>query len=125
MPLLDIFWSMLLFFLFVGWIWLLISIFGDIFRSDLTGGAKAVWTVFVVLVPLIGVLAYLLVHGGEMQDRSVQHAAKVRDAQQAYIRDAAGTSASTADELSKLAQLHDAGVISDDEFGAQKAKLLA
>jgi hypothetical protein len=60
-----------------------------------------------------------------MQDRSVQHAAKVRDAQQAYIRDAAGTSASTADELSKLAQLHDAGVISDDEFGAQKAKLLA
>lgn len=125
MPLLDIFWSMLLFFLFVGWIWLLISIFGDIFRSDLSGGTKAFWTIFIILLPLIGVLVYLLVHGGEMQQRSVQHAVRLQEAQQAYIRDVAGTSASSADELSKLAELRDKGVISEEEFRSQKAKLLA
>ncbi len=125
MPLLDLFWSMLWFFLFIAWIWLLISIFGDIFRSDMTGGSKAVWTVFVVLVPLLGVLVYLIVHGGQMQQRSVEHASKVQQAQQDYIRGVAGTSASTAEELSKLAQLRDTGVISDEEFRSQKAKLLA
>ncbi len=125
MPLLDLFWTMLWFFLFVAWIWLLISVFGDIFRTDMSGGAKAAWTVFVVLVPLIGVLTYLIAHGGDMQQRSVRHAARVQQAQDDYIRGVAGTSASTADELAKLAQLRDTGVLSSDEFRSQKARLLA
>ena len=72
MPLLDLFWAMLWFFLFFAWIWLLISIFADIFRSDDLGGwAKAFWTIFVVILPLLGVLVYLIARGGSMQERAM------------------------------------------------------
>ena len=122
-PLLSVFWWMLWFFLFVMWIWLLISIFGDIFRSDMSGWSKALWVIFVILLPLLSVLIYLIANGGKMQERSVKQAAAMREAQDDYIRSVAGGT-SAADELEKLARLHDQGKLTDEEFAAQKAKLL-
>ncbi len=125
MPLLDLFWTMLWFFLFFAWIWLLISVFGDIFRSDDMGGwGKAGWVVLVLLVPLFGVFIYLIARGGSMAERNMQRAAADERAQQEYIQQVAG-STSTADELVKLADLHSRGLLTDDEFNAQKAALLA
>ncbi|MCH9815494.1 MAG: SHOCT domain-containing protein [Actinomycetia bacterium] len=127
MPLLDLFWTMLIFFLFFIWIWLLISIFADIFRSDDMGGwAKALWVVFVVIVPFLGVLIYLIVRGQSMQQRSIATATKQQQAEQAYIRQTAGAgTGSAADQLAKLAELHDSGALTDAEFESQKAKVLA
>lgn len=127
MPLLDLFWAMLWFFLFFAWIWLLISIFSDIFRSDdLSGWAKAFWTIFVVVLPLLGVLVYLIARGGSMQERAVAEMAAREKATRQYIQEvSSGSGASTADELEKLGKLRDQGVLSPDEFNAQKAKLLA
>jgi hypothetical protein len=125
MPLLDLFYSMFLFFLFVAWIWLLISVYADVFRSDdLGGAAKAFWVLFVLLLPYVGVLVYLIARGGKMQERSVAAAARAEFAAETYIREVAGTT-STADELTKLGALRDQGVLSAQEFEAEKAKLLA
>jgi high-affinity K+ transport system ATPase subunit B len=122
-PILSVFWWMLMFFMFVIWIWLLITVFVDIFRSPVSGWAKAGWTVFIVFIPWLGVLVYLIANGGKMQERQIEHAAAVQKAQNQYIREVA-TSGSTADELEKLKKLHTEGVLTDDEFAAQKAKLL-
>ena len=124
MPLFDLFWSMLWIFLFIIWIWLLISVFIDIFRSDISGWGKALWVIFVIVLPFLGVLIYLIVHGDDMQKRSMDRAVDQQAAQAAYIQDVAGSS-STADELEKLKGLHDRGVLTDDEFAAQKQKVLA
>ena len=124
MPLLDLFWAMLWFFLFIIWIWLLVTIFVDIFRSDISGWGKAGWTIFVIVVPLLGVLIYLIVNGDKMRERSMEKAAEQQQAQNAYIREAAG-SETTADQLKTLSELHDSGKLTDDDFAAQKAKLLA
>lgn len=114
---------MLWFFLFIIWIWLLITIFIDIFRSEMSGWAKAAWVIFVVLLPFLGVLVYLIANGGKMQDRSMKASAAAQSAQDSYIRTVAGTG-NTADQLRTLAELQDAGKLTDDEFTAQKAKLL-
>jgi hypothetical protein len=124
MPLFDLFWSMLWIFLFIIWIWLLISVFIDIFRSDISGWGKALWVIFVIVLPFLGVLIYLIVHGDDMQERSMNRAMSQQAAQAAYIQDVAG-SGSTADELEKLKGLHDRGVLTDDEYAAQKQKVLA
>jgi hypothetical protein len=124
MPLLDLFWTMLWLFLFFVWIWLLISIFSDIFRRDMSGWAKAGWVFFLIVLPLLGALIYLIVNGGDMQERTVRDYQAMETAQKDYIRQVAG-SGGTADELEKLAKLRDAGTISEAEFAAQKAKLLA
>jgi hypothetical protein len=124
MPLLDLFWTMLWFFLFIMWIWLLISIFSDIFRRDMSGWAKAGWVFFLIVLPLLGALVYLIANGGDMQARTVKDYQAMESAQKDYIRQVAGTG-SAADELEKLAGLRDSGVISEDEFAVQKAKLLA
>lgn len=124
MPLADLFWAMLWFFLFFVWIWLLISIFGDIFRSkDIGGWAKAFWILFVIILPLLGVLIYVIARGKGMSDRTASDAAAAQAAQQEYIRQVAG-SGSTADELSKLAELRDQGTLTPEEFEARKAALL-
>ena len=123
MPLLDLLWAMLWFFLFIVWIWLLITVFIDIFRSEMSGWAKALWVIFVIILPLLGVLIYLIVEGGNMQKRAIKHASEVQQAQDDYIKSVAGGS-SSADELEKLKSLHDQGVLSDEEFAAQKAKVL-
>jgi predicted PurR-regulated permease PerM len=124
-PLLDFFWTIFEIFLWVIWIWILIWIFIDIFRShDLSGFAKALWFLFVLFIPLIGVLVYLIVRGGSMHERAVQQAQQQDQQARAYIRDAAG-SESSADQLAKLADLRDKGVINADEFEREKAKILS
>jgi ABC-type multidrug transport system fused ATPase/permease subunit len=126
-PLLNVFWTMLEFFLWVIWIWILIWVFIDIFRSrDLSGWAKALWFLFVLLIPLVGVLVYLIARGGSMHERAAQDA-RQQDAEfRSYVQQAAASSpASTADQLSKLADLRDRGVISAEEFEREKAKVLA
>jgi hypothetical protein len=125
MGLFDIFWSMLWFFMFIIWIWLLITIFADIFRTKgMSGFVKALWILFVIITPFLGVLIYLIVNGNSMQERAMQQHADQAKMQRDYIQEAAGGGGS-ADELAKLADLKDKGVLTDDEFAAQKAKLLA
>lgn len=125
MPLLDLFFAMLWFFVFIAWIWTVVSVVADVFRSDdLSGGGKAVWVLFIIIVPWIGVLSYLIARGSGMAERRYSDMVAREDAMKAYIQDAAG-GASTADELKKLADLHASGALTDDEFAAQKQKLLA
>lgn len=126
MPILDLFFSIIWFSLVFAWIWLVISVFIDVFRSpDLSGWGKAGWSIFVLLVPLIGVLIYLGVRGGQMQQRRIDDAAAQSQASQQYIQSVAGTGASVSDELTKLGELRDNGTITDAEFQSQKTKLLA
>ena len=123
-PLLDLFWSMFIFFLWVIWIWILIMVFIDIFRShDLSGGMKAVWFLFVLIIPLIGVLVYLIARGSKMHEHAAAQARQQDQDFRAYVQDAAG-SANPADQLTKLADLRDRGVISAEEFEREKAKVL-
>ena len=123
MPLLDLFWAMLWFFLFFVWIWLLISIFADIFRSQMGGFAKAMWILFVIVLPFLGVLIYLIANGDDMQNRALKQASDSQAAQAEYIQSVAGSS-SSADELEKLASLHKSGALTDAEYQAQKQKVL-
>ena len=124
-PLLGLFWSMFVFFLFFAWLMLLFRVLADIFRSkDMGGWGKALWSIFVILVPFLGVFVYVIAHGHDMTARDMA-AAQERDAQsRAYVQQTAGSGGS-ADELEKLAGLRDSGVITEQEFAAQKAKLLA
>jgi Short C-terminal domain/Phospholipase_D-nuclease N-terminal len=122
----QVLWSMLYFFLFFIWIYLLIVVFSDIFRShDLGGGAKALWVIFVIVLPYLGVFVYLIARGGKMNEHVTEDAQAQDAAQRAYIQSAAGTSASPAEELKRLADLKSQGVISDAEFEQLKAKALA
>jgi membrane protein implicated in regulation of membrane protease activity len=124
-PLLGAFWTILEIFLWVLWIWILIYVFIDIFRShDLSGWAKALWFLFVLFIPLIGVLVYLIARGGEMHERAVRDTQQRDREFRSYVRDAAGSQTS-ADQLAKLADLRDRGVITADEFEREKAKVLA
>jgi len=126
MPVLDVLWSMLVFFLFIAWIWVLISVVADIFRSDdLSGWAKALWVIFVIIIPWLGVLIYLIARGDNMAQRNVDDAMAAEEARRAYIQQAAGTSGSAADELAKLANLKESGVISDEEYSKLRAKVIA
>ena len=122
----DVFLSLLWFFLWIIWFWLLIIVFTDIFRSsDLSGWGKALWTIFVVILPYLGVFIYLIVRGGKMHDRADRDAQAQDAATREYIKGVAGSSTSTADEISRLADLKEKGVITDAEFEAGKAKALA
>jgi Short C-terminal domain/Phospholipase_D-nuclease N-terminal len=124
-PLLGAFWTILEIFLWVIWIWILIYVFIDIFRSrDLSGGAKALWFVFVLFIPLIGVLVYLIARGGKMHERAVQAAQQQDQEVRRYIQQAA-SEPNSADQLAKLADLRDRGVITSEEFEREKAKVLA
>jgi hypothetical protein len=121
----QVLWSILWFFLFFLWIWLLIAIFSDIMRSSLSGWGKALWTLGIIVLPFLGILLYLIVNGGDMNEREAEQAQAADDATQAYIRQAAGTGAGMADELSKLADLHSAGTISDSEYEQAKSRVVA
>ena len=123
----QVFWSMLWFFLFFIWIWLLIVVFSDIFRShDLSGWAKALWVLFVVFLPYLGVFVYLIARGRKMSEHAVEAAQAQDAAARQYIQSAVGQNGtSTADELTKLADLKAKGVIDDAEFQRLKAKVLA
>ena len=126
-PILDFFLTMLYFFLFVIWIWLLITVFIDIFRShDMGGVGKALWVIFVIVLPFLGVFVYLIARGGKMHERAATEAAQQQQAFNAYVKQAAGTSGdTTADQLAKLVDLKSQGVLTDAEFEAQKSKILA
>jgi hypothetical protein len=125
-PLMGLFWTMLWWFLWIAWIVLLFRVIGDIFRSqDLGGFAKALWSIFVILVPWLGVLVYLIARGGSMAERDHRNRQAQEEEFRTYVQDAAGNGSGTADELTKLASLRDQGVLSDAEFTQQKAKLLA
>jgi len=124
-PLLGAFCTILEVFLWVLWIWVLIYVFIDIFRShDLSGWAKALWFIFVLFIPLIGVLVYLIARGGKMQERAAQDARQQDRQFREYVQEAA-SGATPADQLAKLADLRDRGVISAEEFEREKAKVLA
>jgi ABC-type multidrug transport system fused ATPase/permease subunit len=124
-PVLGVFWTILMIFLWVIWFWILITIIIDIFRShDLSGWAKALWFVFILLLPLIGVLVYLIVRGGKMHEHQVRQAQLQEEQLRSYVQQAAG-SQSSADQLAKLADLRDRGVITAEEFDREKAKILA
>jgi hypothetical protein len=115
---------MLWFFLFFIWIWILISIIIDIFRShDLGGFAKALWLIFIIFVPFLGVLVYLIARGHKMQEHSMKDAANAQSALDQHVRQVAGTN--TASELADLARLRDSGAITDAEFEQAKAKILS
>ena len=126
-PLLNVFWTMFEFFLWVIWIWILIVVFIDIFRSqDLSGWGKALWFLFVLFIPLIGVLVYLIARGGSMHERAAAQARQQDQEFRSYVQQAAAsTPASTADQLAKLADLRERGVISAEEFEREKAKVLS
>ena len=120
----QVFWSFLWFFMFFIWIWLLIIVFSDIFRShDLGGVAKTLWVIFVILVPFLGVFVYLIARGHKMSEHAAEAAAAQDKAARQYIQQV--TTTSTADELSKLADLKAQGVIDDAEYASLKAKALA
>jgi hypothetical protein len=122
----EVLWVMFWFTLLFLWIWLLISVFADIFRSrDLSGFAKFLWVVFVVFFPYLGVFVYLIARGHKMGEHALAAAQAQDAAARAYIQDAAGTQASAADELSRLADLHSRGVISDAEFASLKQKVVS
>jgi hypothetical protein len=126
-PVLDAFLTMLYFFLFIIWIWLLIMVFMDIFRShDMGGWAKALWAIFIIILPFLGVFVYLIARGGKMHERAATEAAQQQKAFDQYVRQTAGTPGdTTADQLSRLADLKTQGVLTDAEFETQKAKILA
>jgi hypothetical protein len=122
----EVLLSMLWFFMLVIWFWLLITVFADLFRDhEASGWAKALWVIFVILFPFLGILVYLIARGKGMQERTVKEAQVADAAFRQYVQQTAGSSGSTADELQKLASLREKGVLSDAEFEAQKARLLA
>jgi hypothetical protein len=121
----QVLWSMLWFFMFFIWIWLLITVFADIFRShDIGGFAKALWVIFVIFIPYLGVFVYLIARGHKMHDHAVEAAQAQDAAARAYIQQATGTTASSADEIARLADLKERGVIDDAEFQRLKAKAI-
>jgi hypothetical protein len=126
-PLLGLFWTMMWWFLWIAWIVLLVKVIADIFRSrDMGGLAKALWAIFVIIIPWLGVLVYLIARGDKMSERDYEQARAQDAAFRSYVQEAAGSGGGgTADELSKLAALQAQGVISEAEFAQQKAKLLA
>jgi hypothetical protein len=115
------FWFMLL----LAWIWLIISILGDIFRDrELSGGGKAMWTVFLIFLPWVGAVIYLIARGSSMNERTVQAAQANEERMRAYVKEAAGTK-SMADQLTELAELRDNGVITGAEYDQARVKVLS
>jgi hypothetical protein len=122
-PFLDVLWSMIIFFAFVIWIWLLITIFADVFRRrDIGGGMKAIWILFVIVLPYLGVLIYLIAEHNGMADRSMEQMKAVKAQQDEYIKSVAGSSA--ADQIAQAKGLLDSGAITQAEFDALKQKAL-
>ncbi len=121
----DVLLWMFEFFLFVIWFWLLLTIFTDLFRDhELSGGVKALWVIFVVLVPYIGILVYLIARGRGMADRAAKAQARAQEQMNAQIREVAGTSPSPADQIAQAKSLLDSGTIDQAEFNKLKARAL-
>lgn len=123
-PFLDIFWTMLVFFGWVIWFVLLFRVIGDIFRSDKSGWGKAAWLVFVIILPFLGVFIYLIANANEMRDRDVQQSQAAKAQLDDYVRSVAPTGGAAA-EIAKAKDLLDSGAITQAEFDALKAKVIA
>ena len=122
-PFMDVLWSMIIFFFWVIWIWIVVTVLVDIFRrSDISGWGKAAWVIFVVILPWLGVLIYLIAQHDGMRDRRIKEAQAQKAAFDDYVRDAAGGSA---DEIARAKELLDNGTITQEEFASLKAKALA
>ena len=122
-PFLEVLWTMLVFFAWVAWIWIAITCFADIFRrDDAGGGTKALWVVFIILIPFLGVLVYLIAQHDGMRERSVKQAQAQQAAVDSYVKEAAGGSAT---EIAKAKELLDSGTITQDDYDKLKAKALA
>jgi hypothetical protein len=121
-PFLDIFWTILIFVAWVIWIWMVITVLADVFRRrNLSGWAKAAWVIFVIVLPFLGVLIYLIGHSDGMADRNEKDASASQAQLDAYVRQTAGTGGA-ASEIEKAKQLLDSGAITEAEFAAIKAK---
>ena len=124
-PFLDLMWTMVVFFLWILWFWLLFSVFADIFRRhDIGGGAKTLWIIFAILLPFLGVFVYLITQNVGMTERNLERARAQRDQFDAYVRETAGSGGAAA-EIDKAKQLLDSGAITQAEFEAIKQKALA
>jgi hypothetical protein len=124
-PFLDVLWSMLIFMGLILWIWLAIAIFADIFRRhDMGGFAKALWIIFIIFIPLVGVLVYLIAYHNQIADRNASAATAQQAAFDQQVREATAT-AGPASEIQTAQKLLDAGTITQSEFDAMKAKALA
>jgi hypothetical protein len=124
-PFLEVLWTMLIFFLWVMWFWLLIVIIGDVFRRrDISGGKKTIWLIFILFVPFIGVLAYVLANSDSMAERNMERARRDRAQFDDYVRETAGSGGAAA-EIDRAKQLLDSGAITQAEFDAIKAKAIA
>jgi len=123
----QVLWSILWFFLFFVWIMLIFTIFGDIIRShDMGGWAKAIWSIFIIFLPFLGIFLYLIVRGGGMAERNMAAAKQQQAQMDEYIRSTAGGGGeSQADQLAKLADLHSSGKLDDAEYASAKAKVLS
>jgi putative oligomerization/nucleic acid binding protein/phospholipase D-like protein len=124
-PFLDILWTMLIFFLWITWFWLLITVFADIFRRrDIGGGAKTLWLIFTIVLPFLGVFIYLITQHDKMADRSIKQAQAQQAQFDTYVRETAGSGGAAA-EIEKAKGLLDSGAITQAEFDAIKQKALA
>lgn len=124
-PLLSVFLSILYFFAFFIFIYLAITVFIDLFRShDIGGWAKALWVIFIVVLPMIGILVYLIARGHGMAQRNLERAQQAQRQFDQYVRQTAGAPTSVADQLATLARLHDAGKLSDEDFAKAKDKIV-
>ena len=124
-PFLDILWTMLIFFLWIAWFWILITVFADIFRRhDTSGFGKVLWLIFVILVPFLGVFVYLIANHDGMADRNIQRMQQQQQQTDAYIQSVAGSGGSAA-EIEKAKGLLDSGAITQAEFESIKTKALA
>jgi len=124
-PFMNILWSMLIFFVFITWIWMVFMIFGDIFRRhDISGWGKAAWSIFVIIVPFLGVLIYLIAQGDGMAQRNAEAAQGQKAQMDDYVRSVASSGGAAA-EIEKANQLLASGAISEAEFVAIKTKALA
>jgi len=122
-PFLEFLWAMIVFFAWVAWIWIVITCFVDLFRRDDVGGwGKAFWVVFIIVLPFLGVLVYLIAQHDGMRERTRKQAQEQQAAFDSYVKQTAGGSAT---EIAKAKELLDAGTITDEEFSAIKAKALA
>ena len=122
-PFLDVLWTMILFFAWIAWIWIAITCFIDIFRRhDIGGGHKALWVVFIIVIPFLGVLVYLIAQHDGIRERSVKQAQDQQASFDKYVKETAGGSAA---EIAKAKELLDAGTINQDEFDAIKSKALS
>jgi hypothetical protein len=122
----DFFWSMLVFFLWIMWFWLLFTIWTDIFRRrDISGGMKAVWLLFTIVVPFLGVFVYLITQDDGMKERGIEHARRQRQELDSYVRETAGSGGGAAAEIERGKDLLDRGVITQEEFDALKRNALA